>query len=104
MACVPFEIANSIYQEGLRRVETTPEPDGQKFPIGSMVLVGKLPGYMKHFPGEGKTAIVLYTYAHAYGGRDNDLYCLDILGEGSVSWYPEELLSIIDPDTFPRGE
>ena len=77
--------AQSIYAAGLKKVETTPEPEGQKFPNGSRVRVGQ---------GECN-ATVRYTYAHAYGGGDVKSYCLDIDGYGEVSWYEEGRLSAI---------
>ena len=38
----------------------------QKFFKGDLVQVGEMPKYMDHFQGNCK-AIVLYTYAEAYG-------------------------------------
>ena len=86
--------AQGIHAAGLKKVATTPEPDGQKFPNGSRVRIGKMPPYMSHFQGDCD-ATVLYTYAHAYGGCDVKSYCLDIDGHGEVSWYEEWQLTAI---------
>lgn len=82
------------FREGQLRVKTTPEPEGQKFPIGSRVRIGEMPVSMSHFRGNCD-ATVLYTYAHAYGGDDVRSYCLDVDGEGSVSWYSEDQLTLL---------
>lgn len=75
----------------------------QKFFKGDLVQVGEMPAYMAHFDGNCK-AIVLYTYAEAYGGpvrRSDKLYCLHILPRGGeVSWYQENQLILIEPDRF----
>lgn len=86
--------AKEIYAAGLKRVATTPEPKGQKFPNGSRVRVGKMPTHMAHFRGECN-ATVRYTYAHAYGGSDVKSYCLDIDGYGVAGWYKEQQLTAI---------
>lgn len=85
------------YQEGLDRVKTTPEPEGQKFHIGSRVKIAdNLGPGMSHFSGAGKSATVLYTYAHAYGGSGVKSYALDIDGLGDCAWYEEHQLSLIE--------
>ncbi len=86
----------SIYEQGLRRVATTLPPAGQKFPPGARVRVAEdLGSCMSHFPS-GCDAIVLYTYAHAYGGNSCDQYAVDIDGRGFCAWYEERQLSLID--------
>ena len=43
--------AKSYYAAGLERVKTTPEPKGQKFPIGTRVMIDDdLGPTMSHFP------------------------------------------------------
>jgi len=87
--------ANKIYNDGLNKVRNTPEPIGQKYPIGTRVMIdNKMPDSMSHFP-KGKLATVMYTYAHAYWGNDVKSYCLDVDDIGSVSWYNEYQLSPI---------
>ena len=81
--------AEGIYAEGLKRVETTPAPDKQKFPCGSRVRIADdLGGSMRHFTS-GCDATVEYVYAHAYGGNNITSYSLDLDGAGSVAWYHE---------------
>jgi hypothetical protein len=77
---------------GEQRVKSTPPPTGQKFAPGTLVRIADdLGDSMRHFPS-GKYAIVLYTYAHAYGGDDVKSYCLDVQGVGEVAWYYEHQL------------
>lgn len=91
-----FAQANAIYAAGLKKVETTPMPEGQKYPIGSRVRIADdLGPSMSHFTS-GVGATVLYTYAHAYGGNNVDSYCLDIDGHGRVAWYYERQLTLIE--------
>lgn len=86
--------AKSFHLEGICRVVSVPEPQGQKFPIGSRVWIGKMPPYMSHFEGECE-ATVLHTYAHAFGGDNVEDYCLDVDGHGEISWYEENQLTEI---------
>lgn len=87
--------AEAIYRAGMRRVKTSPEPVGQKYPIGTRVKIDDhLDPSMAHFPA-GKNATVCYTYAHAFGGTNVKDYCLDVDGVGKVSWYCEEQLTAI---------
>ena len=82
--------AKSIYQAGLKLVQTTPEPAGQKFPIGTRVRITKDGGDFR-----GRMATVKYTYAHAYPGFNHNNvkdYCLDIEGVGIVAWFKETSL------------
>ena len=96
--------AQGVYAAGLKKVATTSEPEGQKFPNGSRVRIGKMPSYMSHFQGECD-ATVKYTYAHAYGGSDVKSYCLDIDGYGGASWYEEgQLTAISGENTEDRHE
>ena len=91
-----FSEANEIYQRGIFNVKNRPEPDGQKFPIGSRVRISdNLGEYMRSFIS-GKIATVEYTYAHAYGGNDTKSYSLNIDGIGSVAWYTEDQLTLIN--------
>ena len=90
------EQAQAIYAAGLKQVEETPEPEGQKFPKGARVRIADdLGPFMSHFQS-GVDATVLYTYAHAYGGGNVKDYCLDIDGGGSVAWYHENQLTLIE--------
>ncbi len=87
--------AQGIHASGLKNVEETPEPSGQKFPNGSRVRIADDLGQsMSHFES-GKDATICYTYAHAYGGDNCKIYCLDIDGVGEVSWYNESQLTAI---------
>ena len=80
----------------MHRVKTTPEPEGQKFPIGARVKIAeKLGPSMLHFPS-GCNATVEHTYAHAYGGDGIKSYSLNIDGLGSVAWYDESQLTLIE--------
>ena len=86
--------AQSYHQFGLRKVATTKAPEGQKFPIGSRVRIAKdLGDGMSHFPSD-KLATVRHTYAHAFGGNHVKSYCLDVDGEGEISWYEEHQLTL----------
>jgi hypothetical protein len=82
--------AKAYYQTGLERVANTPEPEGQKFPIGSRVKIF-CDGGQKNKPGVGEFATVEYVYAHAYGGDDVKKYALNIDGN-RWSWYDESQL------------
>ena len=64
-----------------------------KYPAGTKVFINKCPESMSHFP-QLCEAIVEYTYAEKYKGRDYKNYSLNIDGV-SHSWYPEEVLSKI---------
>lgn len=91
--------ANEIYAAGLRKVKTTPAPEGQKFPAGSFVRIADdLGPSMFHFKG-GVFARVEYTYDHAYGGGDKKSYSLLIEGAPgrwhSVAWYWEHQLTAV---------
>ena len=83
-------LAKANYQEGLSRVATEPEPDGQKFGCGSRVKIA----HGGHI-GAGKEATVNYVHAHAYGGTDVKAYSLDVDGVGHVSWFDEGQLTAI---------
>ena len=75
----------------------------QKFKRGSRVRIrDKMPDYMSHFDCDCE-AIVVYTYAQAYGGDDIDSYSLLLLKEDGepynlVCWYEEYQLTLIDGD------
>lgn len=64
-----------------------------KYPAGTKVFINKCPESMSHFP-QLCEAIVEYTYAEKYKGRDYKNYSLNVDGI-SISWYPEEVLSRI---------
>jgi len=76
----------------------------QKFKRGSRVHVCKdMPSYMNHFESNFD-AIVEYTYAQKYGGKDIDSYALIVLNDAgtpvnSVAWYEENQLSLLNDDT-----
>ena len=87
--------ATALYNTGMERVKTTPEPKGQKFPVGSRVHIAKnLGSSMSHFPSD-VNATVQYVYAHAFGGSNIKSYSLNIDGVGSVAWYYENQLTAI---------
>ncbi len=91
--------AKSYYAAGLERVKTTPEPAGQKFPIGTRVMIDDdLGPTMNHFPA-GVEATVEYVYSHAYGGTDVKSYSLSINGQSSA-WYHEHQLTAILASSF----
>lgn len=98
--------ARAYHDEGMRRVQSTPAPEGQKFPIGARVRIADdLSRSMSHFP-KGKLATVVHTYAHAFGGDDVKSYCLDVDGLGRTSWYYEHQLTLIVdewPDVIDEG-
>lgn len=85
-------------QAAMSRVQSEPEPEGQKFPVGSRVRIADdLGRSMYHFPS-GVDATVMYTYAHAYGTHQPDdakTYSLDVDGRGSHAWYRENQLTAI---------
>ena len=87
--------AENAYAQGQDRVHNTPVPEGQKYPPGTCVRIAKNLGRaMAHFPCDCD-AVVLYTYAHAYGGKDVTSYCLSIKGN-EHSWYEEWQLTPLD--------
>lgn len=88
--------AQERYAQGLKRVASTPPPEGQKYLPETRVRIADCLGFtMSHFP-RGVEATVKYTYAHAYGNGDVRSYCLDVDGHGTVSWYHEEHLTAIE--------
>lgn len=95
--------ARAYSDAGRRRAATTNPPVGQKFAPGTRVrIVDDLGSSMRHFPS-ARDAVVLYTYAHAYGGDDVKSYCLNIDGIGRVSWYDEDQLTAIEDSESPLG-
>ena len=93
-----LEEALGIYNQGLERVKNTPEPEGQKFPVGSRVYIQEdLGESMSHFRS-GCFATVEYVYAHAYphNGMDVKSYSLIIDGHGSSAWYEEYQLTLVE--------
>lgn len=100
------QIANGIYEAGLRKVATTPEPIGQLFPIGSFVKIEQDPDFPSKEIEIGK---VEYTYAHAFWGDETNKYSLLCrYGDGewsSVAWFFGRQLELIkDPDEIKRYE
>lgn len=93
-----LKAAQAHCEAGMRRVATTPEPKGQKFPCGSRVRIADdLGECMRHFQS-GVEATVHHTYAHAFGGDDVKSYSLILEGRGMVAWYSEEQLTAIADD------
>lgn len=83
------------HEAGMLRLKTEPEPEGQKFKVGSRVRIADdLGESMSHF-SSGVDATVDHTYAHAYGGSDVKSYALDIDGKGFSAWYKENQLTQI---------
>ena len=90
-----FAEAQGYYKSGLQNVMNKPEPEGQKFPVGSRVHIAKdLGNSMSHFNSDCD-AIVEYVYAHAFGGSDIKSYSLIIDDYGSVAWYHEWQLTAL---------
>lgn len=90
--------ATSIYEQGIWNVKNTPEPKGQKFPVGSRVYIQKdLGPSMSHFTSDCY-ATVEYVYCHAFphNGMDVESYSLDIDGHGSSAWYEENQLTAVE--------
>lgn len=77
----------------------------QKFFKGDLVRIAKdLGPSMSHFEKDCE-AVVMYTYAEAYGpGRRNETqYSLVLLPSGAqVSWYDEDQLTLIEGDGFMK--
>ena len=71
----------------------------QQFFLGDRVRIAKkLGASMAHFESD-REAIVMYSYAEQYGGRDVDQFSLYILPDrGEVSWYYANQLTLIEPD------
>jgi len=92
--------AKSYTANCLARMGNKPEPEGQKFPIGTRVRIADdLGKSMSHFRGAGRNATVEHTYAHAFGGDDVKSYFLDVDDVGSNGWYHEhQLTEITDED------
>lgn len=70
----------------------------QKFFKGDLVRIAKhLPSDMAHFHGEGKLAIVQYSYRDEYGRTDGlpPDYALVVKGFGYSAWWPENLLKLV---------
>jgi len=88
------------YLRGLEKIKTEPEPSGQKFPCGSLVMIAKdLGSMMSHFKS-GCRAKVDHVYAHAYGGTNINSYSLLVEQDdgswSSSAWYKEHQLSLIE--------
>lgn len=84
-----------FYPACMERLESQPEPEGQKFPVGTHVrITDDLGRGMKHFPS-GCNATVEYTYAHAFDGDNVNAYSLNVDNYGSLAWYFESQLTEI---------
>lgn len=93
--------AIAYHAQAMERVENTPVPTNQKFAPGTRVRIADdLGPMMAHFES-GKNATVEYTYAQAYGGDNVDSYSLLIDGYGSVAWYHERQLTLIEGGEQP---
>ena len=86
--------ARETFLKGLERVKNTPTPEGQKYAIGTRVQISENSPTWLQFP-DGRIATVEYTYAHAFGGNDVNLYSLDLNGR-SVAWFHDYELIPID--------
>ena len=83
-------------QKVLDRINNTPQPKDQKFPIGARVTIVN-DTHCSSRIRKSNQATVEYTYAHATGERVRaDDYSLNIDGEGSCCWYNENLLVLIE--------
>jgi len=93
------EKLKKINEEAKYNVVNKPEPEGQKFPIGSRVKIADVLGsMMSHFPS-GVEATVLYTYAHAYPSFDSSAtnqYALEVDVCGFCAWFYEHQLTLIE--------
>jgi hypothetical protein len=79
----------------------------QKFFLGDRVRIAKdLGPSMDHFEKDCE-AIVMYSYAEQYDGRDVDKFSLHILpNRGESSWYYADQLTLIEPnrlDLLPKN-
>ena len=95
--------AQAYHAACMKRMESLPEPEGQKFPRGTRVRIANdLGSMMDHFPGKGCNATVMYTHTHAFNARNYPAgvksYCLDIDDYGEVSWYEEHQLTEIQDE------
>ena len=89
--------AQSYYAASMKRVASTPCPEGQKYPPGTRVYIAKdLGPGMWHF-SKGQWATVHHTYAHAFGGDNIESYCLTLDRGGRTSWYMEWQLTTEEP-------
>ena len=93
-----FAQAQGAYQRGLEKVKNEPEPEGQKFPCGSFVMIDKdLGSHKSHFTSD-TIAKVDHVYSHAYGGSDIKSYSLLVKQHNgkwsSCAWYEEHELSV----------
>lgn len=103
-----LSFATGIYLASKDRVKNTPVPEGQKFLPGTLVRLRdprdsatKLDSLQNFLnwqrakdPDEGKIAVVLHTYAHAFGGDDVRTYCVEIEGVESA-WFDENWLEAV---------
>jgi hypothetical protein len=85
--------AQRIHAEGMRRVNSTPEPEGQKYPIGTRVTVRGKPNIARN----GTKGTVLFTYAHAFpqvNATNVVDYAVDVDEHGYVAWWHESQLTL----------
>lgn len=80
-------------------------PPGQKFPTGTRVHIAKnLGSTMSHFQS-GIDAIIYYTYAQEYGGRNVKDYGLIVLDKEPYycAWYHEHQLTKVKGHHIAEG-
>lgn len=73
----------------------------QKFHTGDRIRIAEeMPIHLKHFPHD-REATVLYSFADKYGRQDEHEYALDVDKRGYVSWYPEDVLTLVKRANIP---
>ena len=80
------------YENGQIRVALLPAPEAQKYKPGTRVKIINGDFFGKY---KGKSATVICTYGHAYGGSNVTDYVLDVDGMGSSAWHKEQHLKEI---------
>lgn len=74
------------------------EESMQKFQKYDYVRVAKdLGRSMEHFTSNCD-AIILYSYADKFGGKDTNSYAIHIENKGETAWYNESQLTLIERD------
>ncbi len=88
-----LQYAQGVYAAGVEKVRYTPQPKGQKFPVGSLVRIKG--GAWR----VGLRAKVEFTYAHAFWGDNVRDYSLLVeVKDGkwsSCAWFDESILEEI---------
>lgn len=79
--------------------EISAAPPAQRFRRGDLVRIARsMPSGMSHFPCDCE-AIVIGSYADLFGGEEDGMYSLHLDGgRGECSWYPSEVLTLIERD------